>query len=268
MRKPVAIFGAGPSGLFAAQAVELAGCEPIIMSMKVKSLIYGAQYLHRPIPGLADKAPAGRIKTFRLGTPERYAERVYGDETRLTSWHKVSDEPVPAWDLRITYDRAWEKFSDRIIDTRVSVEDVEQFTSQFDVVISTIPLWSICTQPNICNFKSVPILVKKKMEYTGLPDYFHDGNGGVVYNGTEVGYWYRTSYIFGHESTEAVANLENEELLRTNDEWATGYKIAGTDCECHPNLVKAGRLGRWQPGILTHNAFEQAIEALSDKSMV
>jgi hypothetical protein len=110
----VGIFGCGPAGLFAAQAVQDMGHQPVIISKKIKSKIYGAQFLHKPIPGLVNPKPQGYIKTYRLGTAAGYAERVYGNGTELTSWDRVPVDPVKAWDLREAYDRAWEKFEGQI----------------------------------------------------------------------------------------------------------------------------------------------------------
>jgi hypothetical protein len=210
--------------LFAAQALKLHGYNPAIISKKQKSVIYGAQYLHRPIPGLSSQSPTTEITTIRVGAPEVYAERVYGLGTIRTSWERVVPR-AEAWDLRATYDRAWEEFGDDIIDWTVSPAELTEFSGQFDLIISTIPAWAI------------------------------------MYNGTTQHAWYRASSIFGHTSIEARA----EQHLVTNKSWEPGFKIVDTDCDCHPTIVKTGRMGLWKRGVLTHHAFEHTIEAISDQ---
>jgi hypothetical protein len=57
--------------------------------------------------------------------------------------------------------------------------DVDEYTSSFDLVISTIPLWTICENPKEHRFNSVPILVKKEVEARRCPI-----ENWVSYNGT------------------------------------------------------------------------------------
>lgn len=252
----VVILGCGPAGLFAAQACKLSGIEPVIISKKQLSIIYGAQYLHQPIPGLTadDGSDTFLVHTMRNGTPEEYAERVYGDAQRVTSWEKV--QPVrPAWDLRTTYGVAWDQFEDSIIDQFIDGSLLNEFSANFDLVISTVPRWSICLNPEH-SFPSIPIMVKDKVEFEigGAPDNY------VVYNGTPEGLWYRVSNIRGHASTEAIAHPS---LLHQG--WELGFKIMDCDCDCHLGVVHAGRMGRWESGVLTHHAFEDAIAAISDR---
>jgi hypothetical protein len=239
----------------------LHGIEPAIISKKVQSVIYGAQYLHKPIPGLTSQASPSTIRTHRIGVPEVYAERVYGLGTMPTSWDKVRDE-AQAWDLRETYAAAWTKFQDSIADWTIGPEEVSEFTGHFDLVISTVPLWAICLKPNEHYFKTVNTLVRKDIEgnHDALSTFDLDSNW-VVYNGTHAFSWYRASNIFGHKSLEARA----EPHLVTNKKWEPGFKIVGTDCDCHPNVIRAGRMGTWQRGVLTHHAFERTLAAIAEQ---
>jgi hypothetical protein len=252
--KPVAILGCGPAGLFAAQAIKTAGGQPVIISNKMKSKIYGAQYLQRPIPGLCSPYPDGLIYTYLLGTKEQYAERVYGDPNIATSWPDFQPEPQPAWDLRIAYDRAWEEFHEQVIDTEIHPEDVADLTANFSVVISTIPAGTICERPDEHDFEFMDIRVAKFSVMQSKADNY------VVYNGTSSGGWYRCAKIFGHASTEAAQNVPKS--------WESGYKILGNNCDCHPNLIKTGRLGAWKRGVLTHHAFEDATNAYMERLSV
>jgi hypothetical protein len=250
------VLGCGPAGLFAAQALKLAGLDVAIISEKRKSTIYGAQYLHAPIPGLMSGAEPFVVHTFRYGLPERYAQRVYNDASRVTSWASAAPSKE-AWDLRTVYENAWEAFEPYIADQPVDSPTVDELTSMFDLVISTVPAWAICGSGRH-KFPSVPIMVKPELQFQ-IGMYPEDGNF-VIYNGTIEGLWYRASNINGFVATEAVAHPA---LL--NDGWSLGFKIQNTDCDCHPNVIRAGRMGKWQSGILTHHAFEDATAAVSDR---
>lgn len=136
--------------------------------------------------------------------------------------------------------------------------DIEEYTSQFDLVISTIPLWAICMKPKEHRFNSVSIIVKKSIDegMAGIPMY---KDNWVIYNGSKGYDWYRASSIFGHRSVEARALPP----LVNMPGWESGFKVVNNNCDCHPNVVRAGRMGRWTGGVLTHHAFETTIEAIS-----
>jgi hypothetical protein len=227
------------------------------MSKKQPSVIYGAQYLHKPIPGLSSQRPDGNIRTLRVGRPEVYAKRVYGNGQHVTSWTKVLPL-VPAWNLRETYERAWQKYKDNIADMTVSPTDVAELTSEFDLVISTIPLWSICLLPNEHRFNSVSILVKKDVH---LRRPIAKEEHWVIYNGTNQHDWYRASVIFGCPSIEARSHPK----LVNQAGWESGFKVVDTNCDCHPNIVRAGRMGLWTRGVLTHHAFETTLGAIAEQ---
>jgi hypothetical protein len=258
----IAVLGCGPAGLFAAHAVKLHGFEPRIFSIKKKSFIYGAQYLHAALPELTIPAPDAVVKTTRVGRGSAYAERVYGDVNKLTSWSRVQPEQ-PAWDMRKTYERAWDVYEDNIIDIRLDGGDIADFSANFELVISTVPAWTICMNP-MHQFKSVPIFVKQDFDIADTPGFkLPPEDNWVVYNGTKVGDWYRMSRIFGHRSLEARATPT---LLHQGYE--LGFKIVSNTCDCHPNVVRAGRMGKWVSGELTHHAFLTALDAVSEFSGV
>jgi hypothetical protein len=256
--KTVCILGAGPAGLFAAHTAEMLDCQIVIISKKAKSPIIGAQYLHRPIPDLhlSNAVPDDTVATYLIGSKENYVERVYGDRTIGASWSRLSEEPtlVPAWDLREAYNIVWERYEPQIVDQEIEASDVDELTASFETVISTIPQWRICTSNH--EFKSVPIVVKE-----GIVHDDHENDNFVLYNGTELGSWYRTSRIFGYVMTEGVARPDDPE------DWGdVGYKVVGNNCDCHPNLIRTGRHGLWQRGILTHHTVEHTINAITRDS--
>jgi hypothetical protein len=107
-------------------------------------------------------------------------------------------------------------------------------------------------------------MVKPSVEFQlegGPPEGFNGASYNyVIYNGTTQGLWYRASRINGYEATEALAHP-----ALVNDGWSLGFKVQDTDCDCHPNVVRAGRMGKWKSGILTHHAFEDTIAAINDR---
>lgn len=258
----IVVLGCGPAGLFAAQAVEsITGRAPAIISKKHKSEIYGAQYLHRAIPELCSPAADSTIQTIRVGSAAGYAQRVYGDVKRVTSWERVQSGPQPIWNLRAAYDKAWEKFQAQIINNIVSPSELEEFALYSDLVISTVPKWSVCLKPREHQFNSIPIFVTRKATSLFLA---RDSENFVIYNGMENSEnWYRTSRIFGHESTEHVHPNSPTRIFAD-----VGFKVVGNDCDCHPNVVFAGRMGKWEAGVLTHNAYEDTVAAFSDRAVV
>jgi hypothetical protein len=124
---------------------------------------------------------------------------------------------------------------------------LDELEREFSLAISTVPAWILCEGFDH-DFPKVPIYV---VPWTPFPD-----NNFVMYNGTDhSAHWYRTSRIFGHPSTESVRKFDEEGQQ-------TGFKVLDTDCDCRPNVVRAGRFGQWKSGVLTHHAFETAMEAM------
>jgi hypothetical protein len=256
MSNVVCVLGCGPAGLFAAHAIKMAGGEPVIMSKKVKSVIAGAQYLQRPIPEICPPCQDGLIYTYLRGTKEGYAERVYGDPSIGTSWPELPPEPAPAWNLRLAYDFAWAKYSDQVVDIAIGPDDVDDLTANFPTVISTIPAYALCSNPNH-HFDKMRIAHWSRSIESGV------GHNYVIYNGGPGGGgWYRCARIFGVESTEAL-NIVG--YHPEGPKWEWGWKILGNNCDCHPNLVRTGRLGTWRRGVLTHHAFEHATAAYMER---
>jgi hypothetical protein len=248
----VAVLGCGPAGLFAAKAIELCGGFPVLVSKKQKSQIYGAQYLHAAIPEFSEPVPS-RIEGIKIGLGEHYARRVYGDSSMKTSWDRLKASS-PCWSLSDAYDRAWDHYEGGIVDSELDASDVGEFSAGFPLVISTVPRWSTCYGGH--NFESIDIVVEPI-----VIDVPFSSENFVAYNGMRHGDWYRTSRIFGYESTEYIKTQNTEPSADAK----YGIKIVGNNCDCHPNVVFAGRFGLWQRGVLTHHAFSRAVEAYTER---
>lgn len=260
MSNTVAILGCGPAGLMAAHGIKTAGGNPVIISRMEKSELPGAQYLHAPIPRYCEwTKPDGVIRTLRRGTAEGYAQKVYGDPAAPTSW-AVAPEEQPAWDLRRTYDRLWDDYEDLITPHEIEQDEIEEFTRVFPLVISTIPGFIICQEPTEGNGRGGHRFDWEPMYVVDwAPPELEDNT--VLYSGDPAHDWYRSSKVFGHVSTEATQYCFNdgngsENVLPIK----RGQKVKGTNCDCRPEVKRAGRYGAWRKGYLTHHAFHDAVQ--------
>jgi len=256
----VAILGCGPAGLIAAHAAESLGHNVTIYSRKQKSWIFGAQYLHAPIPGISPEEPELEIEVVKMGTREGYALSVYGNENATVSWDNFQVGPTPGWSLSGAYDKLWLKYDSKIVNKVVSGRDLDRIGETFGRVFSTIPARSICR--DWCHrFPAVDITVVhgridreprwNVMYYNGLPS-------------NDLGNWYRYSVINGYQSWEyATVNFPRiYEPIKPGLRIDRGRKPLCTDCDCRPWLHRLGRFGKWHKHAFTHHAYEEVRNAL------
>jgi hypothetical protein len=257
----VLILGSGPAGLLAAHAVEQLGGRIHIMSAGPKSVFQGAQYLHVPISGLTED-PHGVIRTYKNGTKEGYAQKVYGDPSAPCSWDDQLDERE-AWDLRRVYDELWERYRPRIECTRVTWDDLSVLGDSCPLVISTIPAIHQCHQKREhCGDHEFNWEAMWTIDYA--PPEVLDNT--VLYSGDLNCDWYRSSRVFGHASTEFASNGPRGGAYLTNDlppntrvySPRKGIKVQGTNCDCWPQIKRVGRFGTWRKGYLSHMAYHEA----------
>jgi len=232
----------------------------------------GAQYLHRPIPGLS--GDPFDVEYQLWGTVDGYRKKVYGDMGDIL----VSPETLvgisEAWDIREAYDAAWEFYSEFIQEYSAWDEvrgwdDTFNIMDDFDIVISTIPAHALCADPSH-NFNSERVWVTedlkrpREMGFHG-PDGMTIRDNLVVCSGDPDDWWYRQSRINGWENTEFPRGR------RPNFEGKIHEveKPLDTDCDCFPRIVRMGRYGKWKKGVLSDSAFyetKQAIEAKREQN--
>lgn len=274
----VAIFGCGPAGLLTAHAVATAGYDPVIFSTKVKSVMPGAIYLHRSIPGIHPSTdPEFRIKIVKSGIRAGYAFNVYGDPMAEVSWDRFdAGDDVPAWSLSDTYDKLWDWYSGNISPMTLTQRDIGVICNNYPLVLSTIPATAICGNPEHY-FNKQEIWIQYM--YDGLLGGVNDGNM-IYYNGCPwreeladawgelIGPdWYRYSQINKHRAWEFSHDPHVYALQRDDEQLHHGYKPRGTTCNCwlkYNNFYRLGRFGKWEPGVLTHHAYEDAVRILED----
>jgi hypothetical protein len=257
----------------AAHAAALTGHDVHIYSKKRKSEMFGAQFLHAPIPGMTDTAPV-EIDYEWWGDYEGYRRKVYGelDVERVTGV-KVSPEvfggSVMAWNIRSTYDNLWQTYGEYVHDVVINAKWLADCldSGDYDYVVSTIPAPIICfgadkPDGHACTFRGQTAYALGDAPERGMfvPAGMKQQKGVVVCNGLPAPRWYRSANVFGY------ATVEWPEGARPP---LTGIaeitKPLTTNCNCHAReggtmLLRLGRYGQWQKGVLTHHVFQQAMD--------
>ena len=265
----IAVLGYGPAGLIAAKTLYDEGHTDLdIIGAGGKSVIGGAQYLHEPILN-PHQEPEGEITFVKIGEREGYADKVYNDNDVATSWDHY-EGVVPAWALGPTYDVLWEHFVDGLIQDTLNGLSLSMLaeTDKYDLVFNSIPAHCLCLHPGSHTFPKASISL---VPYSPV----HMSNV-VVYSGRKEDQWYRTSNIFGEawsefgsvlaegaEYPDGMIDPGGVEVLPIQ----RGFKPLGTDCDCHPDVVRIGRFGLWDRKILLHHVPAQVRAALDKRTV-
>lgn len=253
MTAKVLVLGCGPSGLIAAYAAEREWrAEVKIMSVKRPSQLYGCQYLHQPVPGIVSGGPEG--VSYQLnGTTDEYRRKVYGSLTPPVSPQQYAGDHM-AWDLRQAYDLLYAMYEDRIIDAKLSQQDIVPMLSDFmpDACISSLPAPVLCQAGDRHSFSSVKCWAIGDAPWQKVEDYGYSIPPFTVWcDGTKDTSWYRACNVFGYTTIEWPGHKRRPPL----QDVAEFYKPLSTDCDCMPSILRVGRYGRWQKGVLSHEAY-------------
>lgn len=275
-RKTVMILGCGPAGLFAAQAAMDLGYPVAIFSKRRKSQMFGAQYLHGPVPNIK---VASFPVTYRLqGTALGYSAKVYGPERAEEMRDRVSPATIlgthRGWDIRQAYDTAWDRFEARITDVEVTPGWLKAAVGrgkEYSLVVSSIPAIGMCAAEflgrpmnhrfDVANIWAVGDAPERAIAcpVTGIPE------NTVLCNGESSPGWYRASNINGFRSAEWPGHSKPPLSVI-----APVSKPLATDCDCWQyrgdlplKLVRVGRYGTWTKGELSHSAYQHVWQALS-----
>lgn len=263
MPRRVLVLGCGPSGLLAAHAAKLFGdFKVVVVSVKRQSQLFGCQYLHEQIPGLDLGAPRF-VKYTLAGTPEEYAQKVYGpDESRGIV---VSPERFvgvhSAWDIRRAYAQLWEMYKGYVEDHRIASHDILPMIDYYqpDFVFNSIPKPLICADPNH-DFRSVKCwAVGDAPEFNQYSTYRAPEDTVLCDGRKDVGF-YRVSTVFGYSTTEWPGWRSKPPISGVVD----FLKPLSSNCSCWPGIVHIGRMGEWQKGVLSHHAFNKTYEHLAN----
>lgn len=249
----VCVLGCGPAGLLAAYAAEQEGAHVEIYSTKQKSTIHGAQFLHTEIPGF-ENIPKRDVTIQHYGTEEGYAKKVYGPLASAikTSWGKY-DGAIEAWSMVHLYDKLWKMYRNKITNVDINREVINGLEwTEFDLRLSTVPAPLLCLNPDEHYFDA------QRFWVYGLPQdkMSHLGGNVIAYNGEQGNPWFRTSRLFGS------SYLEYGEHSVRPDGCQPAKKIVGSNCNCRPAWRRMGRFGKWQRGVLVHDAYWETKNAV------
>lgn len=257
------VLGCGPAGMFATHALVESGWDVVVMSKKRRSHMFGAQYLHMPIPGLPERP--FEVDYQLRGTADEYARKVYdGHAVPFTSPERLLGLRR-AWDIRSPYIVAYDWYSSLIVDTGpIGHEYVKTYVDlkAYDLVLSTMPATVLCGNPYHA-FESQEIYaIGDAPERSSYAPYVCPDNT-VVCNGNPSPAWYRAARILGYATMEWPGNKKPpiKEVSKVT-------KPIGTNCDCFKDKGKWYRLGRygtWTKGKLSHEAYYDTLEILQSR---
>lgn len=261
----VAILGSGPAGLMAAQGVLDAhsaafngALSLMLISMGKKSPLYGAQYLHSPIPGSPAQEPKHIAYTLR-GSSSGYRRKVYGANYDGSVSPEDLEQEHMGWDIRATYDWLWDRWEHAITPNTMDPIELQVLVNAEkhpDLIISSIPRPVLCHQGH--TFKATEVWAAGSAPELGISIPYTCPEDMVVCNGDDHPVWYRMSNVFGRTTVEWPGWLQNVPV-------STASKVKkplDTDCDCWSDspvhVLFVGRYGRWEKGVLSHSAYWHA----------
>lgn len=261
-----AVLGYGPAGLIAAKTLVDERIDVDVIGAGGKSVIGGAQYLHAPILDERVTEPEGQIEFLKMGDRDGYAKKIYPQTEVSVSWDNY-EGAQDAWALGPVYDILWAHFEDLLVHDTLDGLSLAALvdTGKYDIVFNSIPAHALCVAGGH-GFPKVPI---KLIPWSPL-----SLENVVLYSGRERDAWYRTSCIFGERWTEFGGFTEGARYFDDEDcddvprlaEPVRGFKPLGTNCDCHPDVVRIGRFGLWDRQILLHHVPDQVRTGLEERT--
>jgi hypothetical protein len=252
VKPKVAIIGAGPCGLLAAYAVESQGCEATLYAPAVRSGFLGAQVLHRAIPGLTGVFSDAIVHIAKWGKEPVYRQKVYGsvELDGPTSWDDYQGT-LAVWNMDSVNRLLLDQFGGKIASRFIKPAHIPMILREYSAIINTAPAKVFCQYPGLHSFPDVRVTIIGEAADGVAPNQ-------IVYNGTTEDDWYRSSRLFGFESTEFGMDE------RPNPLGTPVRKPLWTDCTCHvgtgTRYYRAGRYGKWQKGVLAHDGYDTGME--------
>ena len=285
MIKPVAVLGCGPSGLLAVHTCRQNGIPAFAFSKGAeKSVIYGAQYLIKPVGGVTFSQSMISHKLRPSATMQEYLAKTHGeylshDQIKQEFQHFDISEHA-GWDIRKAYKRLWYLYGSYVRPLNLVVpvkrgHAIDSFlnhidVSQFSLVISTVPrkLWR---QPGDEFVYSQGWATSGTLADTitlGFP------NNHVAYDGSGDVHWNRASRIFGFSTVEWPWNNGNLPPYGNEESRAQIAKIVKplrhkVSCQNGealidggPPWVFAGRYGAWEKKYFATDVIDITTRAL------
>lgn len=265
----VLVLGCGPAGLMAAQGcMDAAQSRPwresvevAVVSRKVKSPIYGCQYLHKPIPNYTPIAVRNVSYQMR-GEAFDYRHKVYGPMWDGTVSPEDLSEEHLAWDLRGTYDALWDQWEPAILNGDVDPAGLRDLATSGDIgphlIINSIPRPAICHAGH--SFAATEIWAAGDAPELGIRIPFQCPEDLVICNGEDNPGWYRMSRVFGHTTVEWPGDIERVPVTTAS----RVKKPLQHQCDCWSDLpiMHVGRYGEWAKGVLSHTAYFKSFKKI------
>lgn len=254
----VIVIGCGPAGLAAAHAAVGLGAEVRVIAPKKMTPQNGPVTIQNPIPGISVDHPDGYIRQLVVGgSILDYRLKLYGD-VNVNINGNIMRPGYDAWQVRAAYYKMWDLYSWMVEDGMVAPGDIQWLVRDSDLVVCSAPAKSLCYQDcdkllardQECHeFRSVPIALKFSTSYPNQPE------NTVIYNARKDEPWVRSSLIFGVGVTDyKVEDCPNPDLII--------QKPLGTDCDCHPKVLRVGRYGKWHNLSWIDSAYSETRESL------
>jgi len=241
----VIVIGCGPAGLAAAHAAVGLGCTVKVIGPRKRTPQHGPVFLQRPIPGISNDHPDGYIKQIVVGgSIIDYRLKLYGDVNISITSDGILREGIHTWSVQKAYSSMWEMYCGFIKDMTLAPHEVGGLDA--DLIVSTAPAPNLCMNPARIGhwqaghrFESVPIALYFESSYPRQPI------NTIIYNAYEEPRWVRSSNVFGNEVTE----YRPEDLETETDDFQDPDRIIqkplSTTCDCHPQVLRCGRFGKW-----------------------
>lgn len=259
--KKALILGCGPSGMIAAHAASEFGAEITIVSdTKIKSAIYGAQALYKPIPRITSAVPEGVIHALFLGEKSVYQEKIYGDPDRDSAWglkDGILDEPI--WNLHHAYNLLWDRYVGAIAIEHVTRKVLFDFivSNEWDYIFSSIPATGLC-EDRIHEFSTYEVRILRQSQQQRL---FPGESNICIYNGLREDTWFKFSHYFGRNNGFEMPSWNKAEgsvLIK---------KPVGTNCDCWTgSITRIGRYGTWDVRTHMHDSWSIVMEVMSGEA--
>lgn len=271
MTKSVAILGCGPAGLLAAHAAVLSGWDFRIYSRKQKSKLYGAQYLHQPIPTLDCGEPRMVRYVTTGGSADDYRRKVYGPSWDVKVSPETLDRNHAAWDIRAAYEHLWLLYSDDIKEMDFSdkmgrVIEPGFVTNGHDLVISSIPRTVWAEEDDV--FEAQYVWALGDTEKMRVPGIYRPQPFEVILNADSLVPWYRVSNIFGFCTMEwPLFHSGHLSPIPPHLGASQVVKPLRHNSKAAADFVHIGRYGKWEKGVLSSDAFTDAMRAMANDSI-
>lgn len=264
----IAILGCGPSGLMAAHAARLNGCQFSIFSKKRKSYLFGSQYLHEPIPGISDEEAFAEVLYQTNGSPVEYRRKVHGDAWDGVVSPEDFEEHHLAWNIRDAYEKLWQMYGQCVDDfdirpmaglTVFEHTSMELNLSEFDLIVSTVPrmLWQT---PGDQFISSKGWALGDAPEHGVFVPYRTPRDNMIICDGTKDQAYSRLSRVFGYTTVEWPHHVKPP-LPGVSEVVKPLRFIAGPSENPTQDWLHVGRYGKWQKGILVTDAFTDVLKA-------